>query len=64
VSRIRGGRRGRQRVVIGKRDTSLTGVSGMVAVTEMEAKLGLVRALDGQAGSIKERDRGLRPVSR
>ena len=63
MSRIRGGRRGRkqgrQRVVIGKRDTSLTGVSGMVAVTELEAKLGLVEALDGQVGSIRERDRGL-----
>lgn len=40
-------------MVIGKRDTSLTGVSGMVAVTELEAKLGLVGVLDGEIGSIK-----------
>src|SRR5258708_25026193 len=64
VSRRRGGRRGRkqqrrQRVVVGKPDRSLTGVSGMVAVAELDGKLAITTTLDARIASIKERDRGL-----
>jgi hypothetical protein len=62
VSRIRGDRRGRKRarrVVVGKSDASLTGSSGLVAVAELDARLGIVKCLDAGIGPIKERDRGL-----
>jgi hypothetical protein len=45
-------------VKIGKPDPGLTSVSGMVAVTEMVDRLGVVEALDAAVGPIKQRDRG------
>lgn len=51
MKRIRGsrGRRGRgRRVVIGRPDPSLTGVSGLVAVDRLAAKLGMAAAIDAR----------------
>jgi hypothetical protein len=47
------------RVEVGAPDDSLTPASGVVAVTELVGRLGLVNALDDAIGSIKQRDRGL-----
>jgi hypothetical protein len=60
VSRIRGGHRGwkrARRVVIGRSDEALTGSSGLAAVTELDARLAIVRALDAGIGSVEDRDR-------
>jgi hypothetical protein len=46
-------------VVIGKSDEALTGSSGLAAVTELDARLAIVGALDAGIGSVKDRDRGL-----
>lgn len=43
---------------MGAPDPSLTAVSGMAAVTELVARLGVVSALDAAVGPIKQRDRG------
>jgi hypothetical protein len=45
-------------VSVGAPDPSLTAVSGMAAVTELVARLGVVSALDTAVGPIKQRDRG------
>jgi Transposase DDE domain group 1 len=58
VGRVRGRKRAGQQVRIGAPDESLTAVSGMVAVTELVQRLGVVGALDGAVGSIKQRARG------
>jgi hypothetical protein len=58
VSRLRGGKGTRRRVRIGAPDESLTAVSGMVAVSELCQRLGVIKALDAAVGSIKQRDRG------
>ncbi|MGH4017788.1 MAG: transposase [Pseudonocardiaceae bacterium] len=58
VGRIVGGERSGQRVRIGPPDESLTAVSGMVAVSELCGRLGVVEALDTAVGSIKQRARG------
>lgn len=42
---------------IGAADASLSGVSGMAAVTELVDRLGVVERLDAAAGLIKQRDR-------
>jgi hypothetical protein len=47
------------RVRIGAPDVSLTPASGVVAVAELVARLGVTGALDDAVGSIKQRDRGL-----
>ncbi len=47
------------RVRVGAPDGSLTPVSGVVAVAELVARLGVSAALDDAVGSIKARDRGL-----
>jgi DDE family transposase len=47
------------RVRIGAPDASLTAVSGVVAVAELVARLGVTATLDDAVGSIKQRDRGL-----
>ena len=44
---------------MGASDPTLTPVAGMVAVTELVDRLGMVTALDGQVGRIKQRARGL-----
>lgn len=46
-------------VEVGAPDESLTPASGVVAVTELVTRLGLVGALDDAIGPIKQRDRGL-----
>jgi hypothetical protein len=46
-------------VRIGTPDVSLTPVSGVVAVTELVGRLGVIAALDDAVGAIKRRDRGL-----
>jgi len=48
----------RGRVQIGADDPSLTGAGGMLAVTELCAKVGLIAALDGGIGPVKQRQRG------
>jgi len=58
VDTLRGMRRLRRRVRVGAPDESLTSVSGMVAVTELVDRLGMVTLLDGAIGPIKARDRG------
>jgi hypothetical protein len=59
VDRLRDIRRVQRRVRIGVPDPSLTPVSGMVAVTELVDRLGVVRRLDARIGPIKSRRRGL-----
>jgi DDE family transposase len=58
VDRLRDIRRLRRRVGIGAPDPSLTGVSGMVVVTELVDRLKVIRLLDAAIGPIKARDRG------
>jgi hypothetical protein len=47
------------RVRVGAADASLTPVSGVVAVTELVGRLGVITALDDAVATIKQRDRGL-----
>jgi Transposase DDE domain group 1 len=47
-----------QWVGVGAPDPSLTGVSGMAAVTELCDQLGVIQALDAAVGPIKQRARG------
>jgi hypothetical protein len=58
VDRLRDIRRLRRRVRIGAPDPRLTPFSGMVAVTELVDRLGMIRLLDAAIGPIKQRDRG------
>src|SRR5918997_3364680 len=51
-------RRLRRLVGIGAPDSSLTAVSGMVAVTELVDRLKVIKLLDAAIGPIKARDRG------
>ena len=46
-------------VEVGAPDESLTPVSGVVAVSELVGRLGLIGALDDAIAPIKQRDRGL-----
>lgn len=46
-------------VGIGAPDPSVTPLSGMVAVTELVDRLGMIKLLDAAIGPIKARDRGL-----
>lgn len=55
VGSLRGGR---AMVRIGAPDPSLTAVSGMAAISELVARLGVIEALDAAVGPIKQRDRG------
>jgi hypothetical protein len=45
-------------VCVGAPDPSLTAVSGMAAISELVARLGVIEALDTAVGPIKQRDRG------
>ncbi len=47
------------RVVVRADDPSLTGTAGMVCVAEAVRALGLVEAIDGFVGPLKQRNRGL-----
>jgi DDE family transposase len=58
VGRVREIHRLRRRVRIGAPDPSVTRYSGMVAVTELVDRLGMIRLLDAAIGPIKVRDRG------
>jgi hypothetical protein len=57
---ITAGKQGRTRgrIQIGADDPSLTGNGGMLAVTELCGKLGLIEALDAGMGPVKQRRRG------
>lgn len=44
---------------VGAPDATLTGHAGVLAVSELVARLGLVQTLDDYVGAIKQRDRGL-----
>ena len=50
--------RTRGRIQIGAADPSLTRTGGMLAVTELCGKLGLIEALDAGIGPVKQRRRG------
>src|SRR5215468_12587191 len=55
----RGGRRGRVSAVrVGAPDPWLAKNAGLVAVTELAGRLGLVAGLDAAVGPVKQRDRG------
>jgi Transposase DDE domain group 1 len=58
VGSVRGLRRLRRVVRVGAPDPSLTRFSGMVAVTALVDRLGVIRLLDAAIGPIKARDRG------
>jgi hypothetical protein len=58
VGRLRVVKRSGQRVRVGVADPSLTGLSGMAAVTKLCEQLDVVGALDAAVGSIKQRARG------
>jgi hypothetical protein len=58
VAMLRDGRRARRGVRVGAPDASLTGVSGMLAVSELADRLGVITRLDAAIGSIKKRRRG------
>lgn len=59
MSTLRGRGRGRHLVRIGASDPSLTPAAGLLAVTELVDRVGVVAALDEQVGPIKQRARGL-----
>lgn len=59
MDRLRDIRRVQRRVRVGAPDRNLTPVSGMVAVTELVDRLGLISRLDARIGPIKTRRRGL-----
>jgi len=50
--------RTRGKIKIGAADPSLTAAGGMLAVTELCGKLGLIEALDEAMGPVKQRRRG------
>ena len=50
--------RTRGKIKIGADDPSLTAAGGMLAVTELCGKLGLIEALDEAMGPVKQRARG------
>ena len=50
--------RTRGRIQIGAADPSLTAAGGMIAITELCGKLGLIEALDEAMGPVKQRRRG------
>ena len=58
MKRIRGGKRKRQQVRVGAPDAALTPNAGMVAVSELCSRLGVIGALDTAVGPVKQRDRG------
>src|SRR5258708_39833015 len=58
VERARGGKRRRQRVRVGAPDRGLTANAGLAAVSEVCDRLGVIEAIDGAVGPVKQRDRG------
>ena len=59
MSRVRGSAEAGRPVRVGAPDASLTAVSGLAAVSELVARLGVVAAFDGHVDAIKQRARGL-----
>ena len=55
---ICGERRNRRQVRVGAADRALTANAGLVAVSELCDRLGVIGALDAAVGPIKQRDRG------
>ena len=58
MGRVREIHRLRRRVRVAAPDPSLTGYSGMAAVTELVDRLAMIKLLDVAIGPNKERDRG------
>jgi hypothetical protein len=58
VARVRNRRRGWRKVRVGAPDPALTPVAGMVAISELVDRVGVIEALDAAVGPIKQRDRG------
>ena len=58
MSRIRAGSGRRQQVRAGAPDRALTANAGLVAVTELCGRLGVIGALDAAVGPLKQRNRG------
>jgi hypothetical protein len=58
VGRVRKRGARRARVQVGAPDESLTRFAGLVAVTELTERLGVIERLDAAVGPIKTRDRG------
>ena len=58
MRRVRRRRVRRARVQVGEPDESLTRFSGLIAVTELVERLGMIERLDAAVGPIKARDRG------
>ena len=58
MRRVRKRRARRVRVQVGAPDESLTRFSGLVAVTELTERLGVIERLDAAVGPVKARDRG------
>ena len=59
MARIRGRKqKRRQQVRIGAQDAALTANRGLAAVSELCDRLGVIKAIDAAAGSIKARNRG------
>lgn len=58
VAKIRAGVRPAKRVVIGEPDASLTPNAGVLPVSELVGRLGVVESIDAATGPIKMRNRG------
>ena len=58
MASIRGGKRNRQRPLVGAPDVALTPNAGLAAVSELCVRLGVIEAIDTAAGPIKQRERG------
>ena len=58
MGRIREGKRKRRRVRVGAPDPGLTPNGGLVTISELCDRLGVIAALDAAVGPIKARDRG------
>ena len=57
MRRVRRRRVRRARVQVGEPDESLTRFSGLIAVTELVARLGMIEQLGAAVGPIEARDR-------
>jgi hypothetical protein len=59
VATVRGRRWRRKQVRFGRRDVSLTGCGGVVALAELIERLDVLGALDAGIGPVKQRERGV-----
>ena len=58
MRRIRGGKQKRKHARVGAPDRTLTANAGLAVVSELCDRLGVIEAIDGAAGPVKERARG------